>query len=89
MQIMGRIEFDLDVLKPHIPSNYGLAQALEEVPGVFYVQIKTDEIDQKTTSIFITIKGTEELSLEAIKEKLESMNCALHSVDRVQIDKRT
>ncbi|MHA1242041.1 MAG: hypothetical protein ACTSQU_14845 [Promethearchaeota archaeon] len=29
---MGRIEFDLDVLKPHIPSNYGLAQALEEVP---------------------------------------------------------
>ncbi|MHA1535750.1 MAG: DUF211 domain-containing protein [Promethearchaeota archaeon] len=51
--------------------------------------MKTDEIDQKTTSIFITIKGTEELSLESIKEKLESMNCALHSVDRVQIDKRT
>ncbi len=86
---MGRIELDLDVLKPHVPSNYGLARALEEIPGVLFVQIKTDEIDQKTTSIFITIKGTEELSLESIKEKLESMNCALHSVDRVQIDKLT
>jgi len=86
---MGRIEFDLDVLKPHIPSNYGVAQALEEIPGITFIQIKTDEIDEKTTSVFITIKGTEELSLEAIKDKLESMNCALHSVDRVQIDKRT
>ncbi|NVM46409.1 MAG: DUF211 domain-containing protein [Candidatus Lokiarchaeota archaeon] len=86
---MGRIEFDLDVLKPHVPSNYVVAQALEEIPGVLFIQIKTDEIDQKTTSVFITIKGTEDLSLEAIKEKLETMNCALHSVDRVQIDKRT
>lgn len=86
---MGRIEFDLDVLKPHNPSNYGVAQALEEIPGVLFISIKTDEIDQKTTSVFITIKGTHELTLEAIKEKLETMNCALHSVDRVQIDKRT
>ena len=86
---MGRIEFDLDVLKPHVPSNYGVAQALEEIPGVLFVQIKTDEIDQKTTSVFITVKGTDELSLEAIKEKLETMNCALHSVDRVLIDKQT
>jgi hypothetical protein len=85
---MGRIEFDLDVLKPHVPSNYGLAQAIEEIPGVLFVQIKTDEIDQNTTSIFITIKGSDELSLEAIKETLENMNCALHSVDRVQIDNR-
>lgn len=86
---MGRIEFDLDVLKPHIPSNYGVAQTLNKIPGVLFVQIKTDEIDQKTTSVFITIQGTDELSLESIKEALESMNCALHSVDRVQIDKRT
>ena len=86
---MGRIEFDLDVLKPHVPSNHIVAQALNEIPSVMFVQIKTDEIDQKTTSVFITVKGNNELSLESIKEKLESMNCALHSVDRVQIDKRT
>jgi hypothetical protein len=86
---MGRIEFDLDVLKPHVPSNYIVAQALEEIPEITFIQIKTDEIDEKTTSIFITVKGTEDLSIEDIKEKLETMNCALHSVDRVQIDKGT
>ncbi|MFX0057193.1 MAG: DUF211 domain-containing protein [Candidatus Hodarchaeota archaeon] len=86
---MGRIEFDLDVLKPHQPTNFELARALEAIKGVTFIQIKTDEIDQRTTSVFVTIKGTDELDLETIKETLEDMNCALHSVDRVQIDKRT
>ncbi|MFX1590354.1 MAG: DUF211 domain-containing protein [Promethearchaeota archaeon] len=86
---MGRVEFDLDVLKPHQPSNFELARALQEIEGVVFVQIKTDEIDQKTTSVFITIKGTDKLDLETIKDALENMNCALHSVDRVQIDKRS
>jgi hypothetical protein len=58
-----------------------------ETEGVTYVQIKTDEIDQKTTSIFLTIKGTEDLTLDSIKDILESMNCALHSVDEVIIEK--
>jgi hypothetical protein len=84
-----RVEFDLDVLKPHQPDNNELAQVLTEIEGVTFVQIKTDEIDQKTTSVFLTIKGTGELKLENIKMTLEDMNCALHSVDRVQIDKRT
>lgn len=83
-----RKEYDLDILKPHQPDNDTLAQTLEELPGVTFVQIKVDEIDQKTTSIFATIKGTGELTLQSITDALESMNCALHSVDRVQIDKR-
>jgi hypothetical protein len=58
-----------------------------ETQGVTYVQIKTDEIDQKTTSIFLTVKGTEDLTLDSIKDILESMNCALHSVDEVIIEK--
>ena len=82
-----RIEYDLDVLKPHIPDNFELAQAIMEIEGVTYVQIKTDEIDQKTTSVFLTVKGTDGLNLTNIKDTLEDMNCALHSVDRVQIDK--
>jgi hypothetical protein len=84
-----RIEYDLDILKPHQPDNDELAKALDGIPGVNFVQIKTEEIDNKTTSIFVTIKGTGELSLNAIKETLEDMNCALHSVDRVQIDRST
>lgn len=86
---MGRIEFDLDVLKPHQPDNFDLAKVLEALPGVKFVQIKVDEIDQKTTSVFITIKGEGDLSLDTLIEALEEMNCALHSVDRVQIDNRT
>ena len=84
-----RIEFDLDVLKPHHPDNNELARVIMEIEGVTFVQIKTDEIDQKTTSVFLTIKGTGELKLESIKNMLEDMNCALHSVDRVQIDNRS
>jgi len=78
-----RIEVDLDVLKPHAPSSWEVAQTLEKLKGVRFVNIKVDEIDQKTTSIFLTIKGTGDMSLEAITEALEEMNCAVHSVDRV------
>ncbi|MHA1191962.1 MAG: DUF211 domain-containing protein [Promethearchaeota archaeon] len=81
-----RAEFDLDILKPHSPSNWDLALALKEILGVSYIQIKTDEIDQKTTSIFLNIKCSVEVGLETIREKLEDMNCALHSVDRVLIE---
>ena len=84
-----RIEYDLDVLKPHVPDNWELAQTIMEIEGVTFVQIKTDEIDQKTTSVFLTIKGTGDLNLTNIKNALEDMNCALHSVDRVQIDNRS
>ena len=84
-----RIEYDLDVLKPHQPDNWELAQVIMEIEGVTFVQIKTDEIDQKTTSVFLTIKGTGDLTLTSIKNALEDMNCALHSVDRVQIDNRS
>ncbi len=81
-----KIEVDLDVLKPHSPTSFEVAHALEKLKGVRFVGIKVDEIDQKTVSIFVTIKGTGDMSLEVITEKLEEMNCAVHSVDRVQIE---
>ena len=81
------ITFKLDILKPHSPDNELFGRSLMEIKGVTYVQIKTDEIDQKTTSIFLTIKGTEALTLDSIKDILESMNCALHSVDEVIIER--
>ena len=80
-----KIEYNIDVLKPHQPSNDMLARALKKVKGAKYVSIKTDEIDQKTTSIFIKIVGTEELTIEDIKDELSNFNCSLHSVDEVTI----
>ncbi len=80
-----RVVYDLDVLKPHEPGNDLIARSLKAIPGVKYVAIKIDEIDNVTTSVFITIQGTGDLELENIKEKLEELNCALHSLDKVYI----
>jgi len=81
------ITFKLDILKPHSPDNELIGRTLMQTKSVSYVQIKTDEIDQKTTSIFLTIKGTEALTLDSIREILEGLNCALHSVDEVIIER--
>ena len=80
-----KVKYDLDVLKPHLPSNDSLARTLAAIKGVTAVKIKVDEIDQKTTSIFIKIEGNEGLSLESVTQTLEEMNCSLHSVDNVEI----
>jgi hypothetical protein len=80
---MKHIEYTLDILKPHQPSSDLLARTLVDIPGAHTVNIKVDEIDQKTTSIFVKIAGTEELTIESIEKKLEEMNCSLHSVDEV------
>ncbi|MFW9899185.1 MAG: DUF211 domain-containing protein [Candidatus Thorarchaeota archaeon] len=82
------IEYTLDILKPHHPSNDLLARTLKELSGVKSVTIKTDEIDQKTTSIYVNLKGTNEMSLEEITKALEELNCSLHSVDEVKVEDR-
>lgn len=79
------ISFKLDVLKPHQPSSPTLARSLKQIEGVKYVNIRVEEIDQKTTSIIILIRGNEGLLLDKIVEVLDSNNCALHSVDEVTI----
>lgn len=81
-----KVEYDLDILKPHQPTIDDVARTLEKLNGVKFVSIKVDEIDQKTTSIFVTIKGTGDMSIEEITQTLEEMNCAVHSVDRVQVE---
>ena len=80
-----KVEYNIDVLKPHQPSNDMLARALKKVKGVKYVSIRLDEIDQNTTSIFIKVTGTEDLTIENIKEELSNFNCSLHSLDEVII----
>lgn len=82
------IEYSLDILKPHQPSVDLLARTLKKLHGVKYVEIKVDEIDQKTTSIFINLKGDADLSLDEITQSLEELNCSLHSVDRVIVQEK-
>ncbi len=77
-----KVEYDLDILKPHQPSADLVARALMKIGRVLKVSIKVDEIDQKTTSLHIKIVGID-ISLDNITETLASLNCALHSVDEV------
>lgn len=78
-----KVEYNLDVLKPHQPPNDMLARSLKNVKGAKYVSIKIDEIDEKTTSIYVKIIGTEELTIDNIREELANYNCSLHSLDEV------
>jgi len=82
-----KVEFLLDVLKPHQPDSYIVAKELMKVTGVSRVSVKVDELDQKTASLHINIEGTN-LSLEEITETLGTINCALHSVDEVVCEER-
>lgn len=77
-----KVEFLLDVLKPHQPDSYFVAQELMKITGVTRVRVKVDELDQKTASLHINIEGNN-ISLEDISEGLEKLNCALHSIDEV------
>ncbi|MFX1278136.1 MAG: DUF211 domain-containing protein [Promethearchaeota archaeon] len=82
-----KVEFLLDVLKPHQPDSYFVAQQLMQIEGVKKVRVKVDELDQKTASLHINIEGTN-LSLERIADQLAGINCALHSVDEVICEER-
>ena len=77
-----KVEYYLDILKPHQPGIDLLARTLMKITGVTKVRVKVDELDQKTASLHMNIEGVN-VSLDEITEVLGSMNCALHSVDEV------
>lgn len=77
-----KVAYDLDILKPHMPSVDLVALTLMEIEGMKKVRIKVDELDQKTASLHISVEG-KDISLETVTEVLSSLNCALHSVDEV------
>ena len=77
-----KVEYYLDILKPHMPGVDLVARTLMKIEGVTKVSIKVDELDQKTASLHVNIEGTN-ISLDNITGVLDSMNCALHSIDEV------
>ena len=82
-----KVEYYLDILKPHQPGVDLLARSLMKIDGVTKVHIKVDELDQKTASLHMNIEGLN-LSLDAVTEVLSSLNCALHSVDEVRMEEK-
>ena len=82
-----KVQYYLDILKPHQPGVDLVARTLMKINGVTRVQIKVDELDQKTASLHMNIEGTN-ISLDSITDVLGSMNCALHSVDEVIVEEK-
>jgi hypothetical protein len=72
----------LDVLKPHNPGIVELSKQLSELDGVEGVNIVTYEIDQKVENVKIILGGNN-INFEEVKNKLESLGAAIHSVDEV------
>jgi len=83
---MLKVKYNLDVLKPHQPGSDLVARALMEIDGVNKVRVSVDELDQKTASLHIRLEG-EDIDIDMVSIKLDELNCALHSVDEVVIEK--
>jgi hypothetical protein len=82
-----KVEYYLDILKPHMPGVDLVARTLMKINGVSKVRIKVDELDQKTASLHVNIEGIN-ISLDEVTEVLGTMNCALHSVDEVIVEEK-
>jgi len=76
----------LDVLSSHSPPLPDLAVLLCELDGVNEVDIKLVEIDEKTESLKVTIKGSD-IDFDVLKERMVKQGSVVHSVDQVIVDK--
>jgi len=74
----------LDVLKPHKPTILDLASALTEQNAGYNVNIKVVEIDDKTETLEITVRGND-INLETISEKIGQLGGSVHSIDEVEM----
>lgn len=78
----------LDVLKPlREPSIVDVAVELSKVPGVEGVNITVNEVDVETLSLTVVVEG-DGIDFEKVKEVLENVGAAIHSVDQVVAGER-
>jgi hypothetical protein len=72
----------LDVLKPRELPLTGLVEKLCQLEGVETVSADVIEVDAMTETIKLTIEGSA-IDLERVADELDSVGCALRSVDTV------
>ncbi len=85
---MGLRRLVLDVLKPiKDPSIVDVALELSKVRGVEAVNITVNEVDVETLSLTIVIEGND-IDFEQVKNILEEVGAAIHSIDQVVAGQR-
>ncbi|MFO8015811.1 MAG: DUF211 domain-containing protein [Candidatus Woesearchaeota archaeon] len=76
----------LDILKPHQPSMLELGDAILKMGKDISVNLRLVEIDEKTETIAVIVKGSS-ISIAKIREEVEKMGGSIHSVDEVSMGK--
>ena len=72
----------LDVLKPHSPALPNFATFLAELDGIEEVDVSVLEMDERTESLRVEIKGPS-IDYEALREHMNKQGAVIHSVDQV------
>lgn len=76
----------LDSLKPRELSIIELSKALGSVEGVEGVDIVVIEVDSKTETIKVTIKGPQ-IDHNAVREVMEKHGVSIKGVDEISVTK--
>lgn len=72
----------LDVLKPHEPSIILLAEKLNDVKGVNFVDIIIASVDRKVETAKISIEGTN-LNYDKLLKVIQDNGATVKSIDQV------
>ena len=71
----------LDVLKPHEPNIVDFGKNILEDDSVETLNISVSEVDKETESVKLVLSG-KNIDFERVREKIESMGAAIHSIDK-------
>ena len=83
---MDRLEviyFVLDILKPHQPYLPAFALFVRELEGIQRVDVNVVEIDDKTVSLKVIVKGI--IDYEGLRAHLTKVGAVIKSVDQVVV----
>ena len=78
----------LDALKPRETSIIELAKALGSVNGVEGVDIVVSEVDSKTETIKLTVRGPR-IQYDDVTKMMEKYGISIRGVDEINVTKHT
>jgi len=76
----------LDVLKPHEPPLPDFASKICVLKNIKKVNVSLIEFDERTESLKVIIEGSA-IDFESLKEHMNDIGGAIHSVDQVIVEK--
>ena len=75
----------LDVLKPHHPNALDFSATLADLSDDYCVKLTVVEVDKKTESVILIIKGTD-IQYDRLIESIHEMGATVHSIDEVEVE---